>query len=108
MKRMLAILLLVGLAGCGGTLMGGSLGTSDPVALQKGVLTACKGAVTAERTLIKLINADKIPVSAFDEIDEARIVIKKFCGSGAPIPANPLDAVLQVGAAATALLAVRP
>lgn len=108
MKRMLAVFLLVGLTGCGGALMGGSLGTSDPVALQKSVITACRGAITAERTLIKLINADKIPVSAFDEIDEARIVIKKFCGTGAPIPSNPLDAALQIGAAATALLAVRP
>lgn len=107
LKRFLILAAVALVAGCA-ALTDGSLGTGDPVALQKGLLTACRGANTAERTLIKFIDADKVPATAFPDIREAQRVVRQFCGSGAPMPANLLDATLQVGAAATALLAAKP
>lgn len=100
--RLAAFAICVALAGCG------SLGTSDPDALAKGMITACQGAATAENAIAAYIRSGTIKPVTFPAIDHARVTIKGFCDPAAALPSDLLGAASQVIAATSALLAFKP
>lgn len=102
MKRILSIAAVLLLAGCG------SLGTSDPNALAKSLITACESAAAAENTIAAFIRSGHIKPVSFPAINQARVPIKGFCDPEAALPADLIAASSQVIAATTAMLAFKP
>lgn len=90
------------LAGCG------SLGTSDPNALAKGLIAACESAAVAENTIAAFIRSGHIKPVSFGAINQFREPIKAFCDPSAALPQDLLGATRQVVSATTALLALKP
>lgn len=87
---------------------GGSLGTSDPNALAKSLITACESAAVAENTIAALIRAGQIKPVSFPAINQFREPIKAFCDPSAAIPEDLVGASKQVVAATVAMLALQP
>lgn len=86
----------------------GSLGTSDPNALAKGLITACESAAAAENTIAGFIRSGHIKPVSFPAIDQARVPIKAFCDPTAALPDDALSASRLVINATGALLALKP
>lgn len=101
MRRFLTLACLL-LAACG------SLGTSDPQALAKGLITACQGAAAAENTIAAFIRGGQIKPASFPAIDQARVTIKGFCDPAAALPSDLFGATERVLAATSALMAFKP
>lgn len=101
MKKFL-ILGLLALSSCG------SLGTSDPQALAKGLIAACESATSGARIIRVLIDAKKIKPASFPAIEQARATIDGFCDPSVPLPDNLAGATERVLAATAAMLAFRP
>ncbi len=101
-KYLLSSTLALFLASCG------SLGTSDPNALAKGLIAACESADSAGQILTALVKARKIKPPSFSAIDQARVTIDGFCDPSAALPADLIGATNRVLAATAAMLAYKP
>lgn len=110
LKRILAtIAVALTLASCGSSgNLGGSLGTSDPNALAKSMISACEGAAAAENTIASFIRSGHIKPVSFPAIDQARVPIRAFCDPSAAIPEDVLTASRLVINATMAMLALKP
>lgn len=102
LKRLLAIAAVALVAGCG------SLGTSDPNALAKGLITACESAASGARVIRVLVDAGRIKPPSFPAIEQARVTIDGFCDPNAAMPADLIGATNRVVAATAAMLAYKP
>lgn len=95
-------LLSVSVGGCG------SLGTSDPNALAKSLITACESAAVAEEAITVFVKNGKIKPVSFPAINQFRAPIKAFCDPDAAIPDDIVGASRQVITATVSMLALKP
>ncbi len=102
MRKMILVGALTLLTACG------SLGTSDPNALAKGLITACESAASGARVIRVLVDAGRIKRPSFPAIEQARVTIDGFCDPNAALPADLIGATNRVVAATAAMLAYKP